>query len=607
MDASALHNQQQLVRARQRFLDGAPLPDGLLPAPVSRSWSRSRDAGLLPEQACFATLEPELPALDHRDQQLADCVAPEIDRLWQQIGGSSWTLYCVNAAGVIVYGRQPGDRDNPLRQLRTGRRIHEQSFGTTAPVCTLAEGVPIVLVGSQHYLTEFQHFFCVSVPLRGVHGELLGAVDFTGIGKRNANAILEQLSHAAVAAENRLYAGLGDCRIISLQHDPRLLHTPLQGLLAIDATGHVQAANPAARRLLGLGSMSQALALENLFDKPPGHATPTPQLLTLTDGSRLYAQVMPAGTAKARNNSRPALPSIEPSPATPLGGDTILNKQFQAAKKAFAAGVPILLQGETGTGKEVFARALHDSFKPGEPFIAINCSAIPESLIEAELFGYVEGTFTGARKGGAQGLLQAANGGTLLLDEIGDMPPALQTRLLRVLQERQVTRLGDSRATPLDVRVISASHCRLQELIARHLFREDLYYRLNGLQVRLPALRERTDMHLLIERLLQRYSAPPLHPDSHRLLMAQHWAGNIRQLEQTLRLAAALAADEPWVQPEHLGLQAQPAEYGGRLQQAMLGTIQATLQAHGGNVTATASALGISRTTLYKKLRENVT
>lgn len=605
MDASALHNQQQLVLARQRFLDGAPLPDGLLSAPVSRSWSRSRDAGLHPEHACFATLEPEPPQLNDSDRQLANCVAPEIDRLWRQIGGDSWTLYCVNPAGVIVYGRQPSDSANPLRQLHTGRRIHERSFGTTAPVCALAEGVPIVLVGSQHYLTEFQHFFCVSVPLRGVHGELLGALDFTGIGKRNANSILEQLSHAAMAAENRLYAGLDDCRIVSLQHDPRLLDTPLQGLLAINAAGLVKAANPAARRLLGLDSIGQALALETLFDKPLGQPAQSPQILTLTDGSRVYAQVMHPGAGDRGSHARSALPATQACLETPLGGDSTLNKHFMAAKKAFAAGVPILLQGETGTGKEVFARALHDSHKPHAPFVAINCSAIPESLIEAELFGYAEGTFTGARKGGAPGQLQAANGGTLLLDEIGDMPLALQTRLLRVLQERQVTRLGDSRSTPLDVRVISASHCRLQELIARQGFREDLYYRLNGLQVRLPALRERTDLALLIERLLERHGAPALHPDSYGVLMAQQWAGNIRQLEQTLRLAAALAADEPWVQPEHLGFEQQPAQQGCRLQEAVLGTIQATLQANGGNVTAAASALGISRTTLYKKLREN--
>ncbi|WP_447785063.1 sigma 54-interacting transcriptional regulator [Pseudomonas germanica] len=273
--------------------------------------------------------------------------------------------------------------------------------------------------------------------------------------------------------------------------------------------------------------------------------------------------------------------------------------------KAFAAGVPILLQGETGTGKEVFARALHDQWNAQAPFVAINCSAIPESLIEAELFGYVEGTFTGARKGGASGQLEAAHGGTLLLDEIGDMPAALQTRLLRVLQEREITRLGSTTRRALDVRVISATHCDLQQRMVEQRFREDLYYRLNGLQISLPALRERQDLNTLIDRLRQRYGAPPLEYQALLSLHRQAWPGNIRQLEQTLRLAAALASDEPMILLEHLPAAMQvegEQERRSDLQDAVRRTVKSALLANAGNISATASQLGISRTTLYKKL-----
>ncbi|TDF81579.1 sigma-54-dependent Fis family transcriptional regulator [Pseudomonas sp. H9] len=600
MDAGALRHQQQLVLARQRFIDGAPLPEGLLPEPISRSWRRSRDAGLMPGQACLSALEPDPCELGDSDRLLADCVAPEIDRLWGLIGGPSWTIYCVNLQGVIVYGRQPHDRTSPLGQLHIGRRIHEARFGTTAPVCVLAEGQPIVLVGTQHYLTEFERFFCVSVPLHGLNGELIGALDFTGLGERQANSVMEQLTYAAMAAENRLYASLSDCQLLSLQHDPRQLDTPLQGLLAVDAAGRIQAANRVAQNLLGLArGRSVGEHLETLLGERSASPSPSaPQMLTLADGSRLYAQLLTP-------RSRPRPKAIAPAEPAVLGGDAQLNKRFDAARKAFAAGVPVLLQGETGTGKEVFARALHAHWKPDAPFLAINCSAIPESLIEAELFGYSEGTFTGARKGGAKGQLEAANGGTLLLDEIGDMPLALQTRLLRVLQERCLTRLGATTSIPLDVRVISATHCDLQQLIARRGFREDLYYRLSGLEVRLPALRQRTDLDLLIDRLAQRYNSPALHPETRRVLKGRDWPGNIRQLEQALRLAAALAQGESWVMPEHLAFEpSAPEPRSGRLQDALLSTIQQTLEANGGNMTATASQLGISRTTLYKKLRE---
>ncbi|AGL46508.1 MULTISPECIES: sigma-54-dependent Fis family transcriptional regulator [Pseudomonadota] len=602
MDAHTLHDQQRLVIARQRFVEGVALPSNLLPSTIAHSWARSREAGLLPWQSWLAEQDDSLLPLDESDQQLAECVRPEIDRLWQQIGGASWTIFCVNTRGVIVHARQARTLDGPLLPLQIGRRIQESDIGTTAPSCTLAEGVPMVLIGNQHYLSDFEHFFCVSVPIRGLHGEVIGVLDITGIGDRQAGAVLEQLSHAAMAAENRFFTTLGDCRILSLQHDPRLLGTPLQGLLAVDQTGRIQNANRAAQRLLGLEQFRPiGKRLDQLFEESSAiDLHRAQQQLTLSDGSRLYAQVI-----EQRREST-ALHVCSPLLCVSiLGADPQLNRQLDNARKAFAAGVPILLQGETGTGKEVFARALHDQWNAQAPFVAINCSAIPESLIEAELFGYVEGTFTGARKGGASGQLEAAHGGTLLLDEIGDMPAALQTRLLRVLQEREITRLGSTTRRALDVRVISATHCDLQQRMLDKSFREDLYYRLNGLKIRLPALRERQDLNTLIDLLRQRYGAPPL---EHQALMALHrqvWPGNIRQLEQTLRLAAALASDQPMILLEHLpaDMRAESEqERGSDLQDAVRRTVESALQANAGNISATASQLGISRTTLYKKL-----
>jgi sigma-54 dependent transcriptional regulator, acetoin dehydrogenase operon transcriptional activator AcoR len=601
MDAHALQAQQRLVIARQRFVEGGALPADLLPSSVAQSWVRSRATGLLPDQSWRPRQDVGLLPLDEQDQRLAACVSPEIDRLWQQIGGASWTIFCVNPQGMIVHARQARNLHGPLQPLQAGRRIQEADIGTTAPSCTLAEGVPMVLIGNQHYLSDFAQFFCVSVPIRGLHGEVIGALDITGIGDRQAGAVLEQLSHAAMAAENRLFNSLGDCRVLSLQHDPRLLGTPLQGLLAVDSSGRIQNANRAAQRLLGLEHYRPlGQRLDHLFEESSQlDLHRAPQQLTLSDGSRLYAQVL-----EQRRDSPPLAFPVASTSA--LGADPQLNQQLQQAHKAFAAGVPILLQGDTGTGKEVFARALHEHWNPQAPFVAINCAAIPESLIEAELFGYEEGTFTGARKGGAQGQLEAAHGGTLLLDEIGDMPAALQTRLLRVLQEREITRLGSSTRRPLQVRLISATHCDLQQRMQQQSFREDLYYRLNGLCVRLPSLAQRQDVAPLIERLRLRYGAPPLDAQALQVLLRQPWPGNIRQLEQTLRLAAALAGDEALIRVEHL-----PAAMGadlespapGELHHSVRRTVAAALAANGGNITATASQLGISRTTLYKKLR----
>lgn len=376
----------------------------------------------------------------------------------------------------------------------------------------------------------------------------------------------------------------------------------LQGLLAIDQAGRVRNANRAAQRLLGLAQYQpDGRHLDQLFDASTAidlHCAT--QQLTFNDGSRLFARVLEQPRPVVSRNARLS------QPASPMGADAGLNRQLQQAHKAFAAGVPILLQGETGTGKEVFARALHEHWNPQAPVVAINCSAIPESLIEAELFGYAEGTFTGARKGGASGLLEAAHGGTLLLDEIGDMPAALQTRLLRVLQEREITRLGSSKRQPLDVRVISATHCDLSQHMAARQFRQDLYYRLNGLSVPLPALREREDLDILIERLRLRHAGPPLHTLALQALRRQNWPGNVRQLEQTLRLASALAQDEALIRLEHLPMEVQQlpmAAPDGDLEATPRRTVESALVANGGNISAAAAQLGISRTTLYKKMR----
>jgi transcriptional regulator of acetoin/glycerol metabolism len=595
-----------LEGARRRLWDGEPLPAGLLPNPVARSWERSRDAGLRPWERRLSNGDAPILALDEADQNLAVCVKPEIERLWQVFGGQSWTLFCVNTQGVIVHARH-AEGAGSLDALQVGRRIHEADIGTTAPSCALAEGKPIILLGAHHYLSEFERFFCVSVPVYGVSGQLIGALDITGIGERNARAVLEQLQVTAMATENRSYANLKNCQIISLQHDPRMIGTPLQGLLALDGGGRILAANGMARRLLGLidapdNGRGQHWGL--LFEKDPTISSlrRSPGLVRLNDGSCLYTHSLSIQGEKPRTQLTKGLPS-----QSPLGRDSLLNQQFNTAFKAFNAGIPVLLQGETGTGKEVFARALHDAWNVDAPFIAINCSAIPESLIEAELFGYTDGTFTGARKGGAKGRIEEAHGGTLLLDEIGDMPAALQTRFLRVLQERRVTRLGSSESVPLDVRIISATHCDLPKLISERNFREDLYYRLNGAQVRLPALRERQDLSQLIETLLGRFGGCHLHPSSLQLLSAQRWPGNIRQLEQALRLASALAGQGEVILPEHFpGFTPSNESRVSSLKAAEQRTIQEVLHANRGNISAAARAMGISRTTLHKKLKDNV-
>ena len=303
--------------------------------------------------------------------------------------------------------------------------------------------------------------------------------------------------------------------------------------------------------------------------------------------------------------------------------------------------IPILIQGESGAGKEMFAKAFHNSGpRHDAPFIALNCASIPETLIESELFGYSGGAFTGARKEGAVGKIQQAHGGTLFLDEIGDMPLSLQARLLRVLQERCVTPLGTNKSIPVDITLVCATHRKLKEEVARGGFREDLYYRLNGLCINLPSLRERSDIGSLIEKLLREEAGPDRKVQVSGRVMDAFlrfaWPGNIRQLSNVIKVAIALLDEgedliETWHLPDDVfeelgalassapampepvaasiaesmgGANAAPASVAafGRLEEIERDMIQRTLEAENGNISAAARRLGISRNTLYRKL-----
>ncbi len=302
--------------------------------------------------------------------------------------------------------------------------------------------------------------------------------------------------------------------------------------------------------------------------------------------------------------------------------DEQVQAAFERAKRAFLHDLPVVIQGETGTGKEVVARALHHARRPRGPFVPINCSAIPEGLIESELFGYVDGAFTGGRKGGAAGKVEQANGGTLFLDEIGDMPLALQTRLLRVLQERSLTRVGGAGLVYVDISVVCATHRDLKLLVAQQSFRQDLYYRLAGSSISLPPLRRRGDIEELIDHFLEREAgpsgAPALSCEARRALRAYSWPGNIRQLQQVIRTSIA-TTDDGTIALQHLpedlsDTPSPPDEHGGTevghgLRDIQVGKltierVRRALTARRDNISAAARDLGISRGTLYKRIRQ---
>ncbi len=306
-----------------------------------------------------------------------------------------------------------------------------------------------------------------------------------------------------------------------------------------------------------------------------------------------------------------------------LGESPLLRAVKDTARKASRSSTTVLIQGESGTGKELFARAIHCAGeRKNKPFIAVNCAAIPEALMESELFGYAEGAFTGAKRGGKPGKFELADGGTLFLDEIGDMSLSLQAKLLRVLQERKVERVGGIDSLPVDVRIISATHKDLDEMVANGEFRQDLYYRINVFPLYIPALRERKDdLPLLIQSFLFKHAAAMNKPiktideQAYRLLLDYDWPGNVRELENVTEYLVNI---EP---TSLISVSAIPARIkqkasaaGARssgdiipLAELEKRTIVAAVNKFGPTVAGreqTVRALGISRATLYRKLKE---
>jgi transcriptional regulator of acetoin/glycerol metabolism len=459
--------------------------------------------------------------------------------------------------------------------------------------------------------------------------------------------------------ENRLIdARFRNAHPLHFHSRPEFVYTLHEGKLAVDGDGRILAANRSALFQLGLRMEEvRSRRIEDLFQ------TSLEDMLERSTSSSFHPVVTYRANAALRFFAvarRPALDATAHSSSATGGNTTALSvvparaparvaaartvtaestfkdprlvAHLDTARRVIARQTPVLLCGETGSGKEVFARAVHEASPHAHgAFVAVNCASLPETLIESELFGYRAGAFTGAQRAGRRGKILQADGGTLFLDEIADMPLELQARLLRVLDERQVTPLGTEETHAVDFQLISASHQHLPALVREGCFREDLYYRLAGIELLLPPLRERSDRPDLIRSVLaaEGGAGSTLTPDAERVLLEHPWPGNIRQLRHVLRTASALSDGRP-IGREHLlslliAAAPTPAAAAPSLAPAAsdmladnaalpvkLNPIQANerqvllqlLEQHRWNVSNVAKALDVSRNTLYRKLHK---
>ncbi len=625
-----------LRQARQQLVEKGNCPPGAVDARLARSWQRSVAAGLLPmgrfndAGPCGGGAIRHIMASHH---ELLSHSRPVMEFLFEQVRHSQSIVILADESGTLMHTLGDANFLNKAERvaLSNGASWHEQHRGTNAIGTALAEVSGVEIHGSEHFLDRNGFLTCAAAPILSATGSLLGVLDISGDHRSGHPHSLGLVSTAACMIENQLLAAT--CRRqlrLHLHAQAEGLGSVAEGIVALSEDGWIVGANRAGLALLRLtatqlGRIDLGSCLDLRLDDVLSRHRRRPQQIFQAqrhDGTLLYVQLH--GDQIAPPEPASAAYSVAAMPQDALAcldtGDLRWRSAAEKTRRILDKPIPILIQGESGVGKEFFARAAHDSGpRRSGPFVAINCAAIPENLIESELFGYAPGAFTGARREGSLGRLREAHGGTLFLDEIGDMPLGMQTRLLRVLQERSVTPLG-GRSVDVDFALICATHSKLREEADKGRFRSDLYYRINGLTVQLPALRERTDFQALTQRLLRSLNAERdihLAPDLLHKMRAHPWPGNLRQFASVLRTASAmLEPDECRIDWQHLADDiveelskplaaagaAAPSRVAQSLQDLSRSAIRLALAGSGGNVTQAARSLGISRQTLYRKI-----
>ncbi len=602
---------------------------------IARSWLRClEDYHLDPAQTMAPTVLEHGRVLESRErlQQVLQIAGSEMSSLHQQLSGAGHAVLLTDARGVILNCvTAPAERKIFERAgLWLGADWSEACEGTNGIGTCLVERQSLTIHQEEHFRGRHTGLTCSASPVFDPHGELLAVLDVSSA----RHEVSRQSQFHTMALVNLSAKMIESCYFLRYFDNQWLLRFHLQaesvglfseGLLAFDGEGRISAVNQSALNLLGqirgglLGKPVEAFfdcSLDDLLGRASVDASASWPLRT-RDGRGLFALL------RGQPRSIPlrkAPPPVIAQPARLSGvclGDAGLQEDFRKSVRVFERDVPLLINGETGSGKEAFAKAVHQaSQRCAKSFVALNCAAIPESLIESELFGYRGGSFTGARKEGMRGKLQQADGGTLFLDEIGDMPLAMQTRLLRVLEDRQVVPIGGEPES-VNVRIISATHRDLLARVQDGSFREDLYYRLNGLEIALPALRDRSDKSQLLDFLLAEETPGEtvmIDAPARQALLDFAWPGNVRQLRNVLRTLAALCdggrigvEDLPAMirQARTAPIVAVDVPSDHPLDEAERSTLLNTLEHTRWHMTHTAEQLGISRNTLYRKLRKH--
>jgi transcriptional regulator of acetoin/glycerol metabolism len=627
-------DQRQVRVAWEKFVERGALSANLRLS-VGASWQRSKNHQVTVDRA-RAPLVPEAELYRHRSKHalLRHAASSALESSGTFLSDANSMMILTDPSGLII------DTQGDARVIDAGRTVHlehggrwsEADIGTNAIGAAMAESKPVQIRGTEHFCSEIQRWTCAAVPIHHpADGELLGVVDISG----PANTFNPQSLALAVSVGHHVESVLAQS--IRQDHENLLRHfLSKRSLWASDdcvvldrrgmivhATEHALRVVRGHRNFVGDGAPTQFLKaipfdewplklkeiLPNAsFDLVRNESSNIGAIILLHARRRLPVADRSTQIENLRSTEMSRRPAARPRAAVTgfVAHDPAVQAIVRQVETAATRKMPILIRGETGTGKEQLARHAHAASGRTGAFVPVNCAALPESLVEAELFGYAEGAFTGARRGGAVGLVKEADGGTLFLDEIGDMPVTLQAVLLRLLDDWTVRPIGGARAK-VDVFLVSATNATLDKAILEGRFRSDLLYRLNTLEVTLPRLQDRTDFDAIVHHLLGAID-PDCEITSATIanLAARPWPGNIRELRNMLA-RFTLAATDGFIDEAAVGAMIGPPPHkaSGSLQDIQRTRVLAVHSETAGNISETARRLGISRNTVYRALGQN--
>ncbi|AOY75855.1 sigma-54-dependent Fis family transcriptional regulator [Clostridium formicaceticum] len=650
LDRASSSGKLSIKQAWNRFVLSGKIEGVYVRDVIADSWLRCYNAEVNHRDGYCQDLLPKEKIQQYIEEkkQLIEIARPIMRTLFKCVEGSSFVVVLANEKGLIL--ESMGDPDI-LAMTKTinflpGGNWLEECVGTNAIGTALVSDSPIRVSGAEHYCSKHHIWACSAAPIHDSFGNIIGCLDMSCLVGREHSKDLGMVVAAVRAIENQLHKEETQGQLFAAhKHLTTVLNTISEGIMSIDKDFMITHVNPALSKIIGMLSShmigkqvssiigdcyhikrvletgESCLEEEVTIDIFNRQIHCTLKASPIRDKSmqvvgavitfREIKQVHQIVNKMAATQARFRFRDI-------VGKSDKIQETIRKAKVAAKSPSTVLLLGESGTGKEVFAQTIHNSSERRDaPFIAVNCAAMPRELIQSELFGYCDGAFTGAKRGGRPGKFELADGGTLLLDEIGDMPIDMQVNLLRVLQEKNVVRVGGDKPIPIDVRVIAATNKNLSLEIEKGIFRKDLFYRLNVVTINIPPLKERYgDIELFVEYFLQKMALklgkeiPEVHPQVMDILNNYHWPGNVRELENVLEYAINMVEGNSMTKeclPHYLNkaeIKIEKEDELFTLAELECNAIKKALKKFDGNITQVAQSLGIARNTLYEKMKK---